>query len=149
MSRYCLLQYLSMAYIIMPFIFFCACSTSHKANGWYPIGNDINSKIIGKPLATVRDFCDIALIRDSICLEGDTIIQVVIQGNIKPEKLHIWIMGTERLIGNKLGFVFNDSIIIAPKINASIESGKFQINSSDTILLNNIYESLKQEIKQD
>ncbi len=149
MSRYCLLQYLSMAYIIMPFIFFCACSTSHKANGWYPIGNDINNKIIGKPLVTVRDFSDIALIRDSICLEGDTIIQVVIQGNIKPEKLHIWIMGTERLIGNKLGFVFNDSTIIAPKINARIESGKFQINSSDTILLNNIYESLKQEIKQD
>lgn len=46
-----------------------------------------------------------------------------------------WSDGTEHLIGERLGFVYNDSVITAPQVNARIESGTFQINSSDTTLL--------------
>ena len=50
---------------------------------------------------------------------------------------------TESRIGKRIGFVFNDSVIMAPTINCCIESGGFTINSPDKSLILEIFNSLK------
>lgn len=125
-----------------------ACSSHRKIDGWYPIAVYPDTSVVGKPLVTVKDFEDVVMLRDSHIMAGDTVTQVVIQGRVRPEKRRQWADGTERLIGQRLGFVYNDSVVIAPQVNARLESGAFQIISPDTVLLRNIYNSIKQQIKQ-
>jgi len=126
--------------VLLPLL--CACSSHHKIDGWYPLADYPDNSIVGKPLATVKDFERVVIVRDTFILESDTVSQLLIQGRVKPEKRRQWADGTERLIGKRLGFVYNDSVIIAPQINARIESGSFQINSLDTTLLNIICQNI-------
>ncbi len=125
----------------------CACSSNNRVDGWYPVSDYPDNLIVGKPLVTVNDFDNIALSRDSFVAEGDTVSLVLIQGRVKAEKQQQWADDTERMIGKRIGFVYNDSVVTAPQINARIESGSFQIISSDTILIKNIYNSILQQIK--
>lgn len=120
----------------------CACSSHRRADGWYLLAYNSDNSIVGKPLATVKDFERVVIVRDTFVINGDTVTQLLIQGQVKPEKRRQWADDTERLIGKRLGFRYNDSIITAPQINARIESGSFQINSPDTVLIRNIYNSI-------
>lgn len=131
------------AFQMVLFLILCACSSHRKADGWYPLADYPDNRIVGKPLAMVKDFESVAIIRDTFIIENDTVSQLSIQGRVKPEKRQQWADETERLIGKRLGFVYKDSVITAPQINARIESGSFQINSSDTTLLNLIYQNIK------
>lgn len=120
----------------------CACSSHRRVDGWYPVADYPDNSIVGKPLATVSDFEDVVLVRDTFVIEGDTVTQMLIQGRVSSKKRRQWADGTERLNGKRLGFVYKDSVISAPQINTRIESGSFQIFSPDTTLLNNIYHSI-------
>ncbi len=123
----------------------CACSSHRRADGWYLLADypdNSDNSIVGKPLATVKDFGRVMIVRDTFVINGDTVTRLLIQGQVKPEKRRQWADDTERLIGKRLGFIYNDSIITAPQINARIESGSFQINSPDTVLIRNIYNSI-------
>ena len=133
------------AFLMVLFLILCACSSHRKADGWYPLADYPDNSIVGKPLATVKDFESVAIVRDKFIIEYDTVSQLSIQGRVKPEKRQQWADGTERLIGKRLGFVYNDSVITAPQINARIESGSFQITSHDTVIIRNIYNSIKQQ----
>lgn len=130
------------AFLMVLLLILCACSSHHKIDGWYPVADYPDDSIVGKPLATVEDFESVVIVRDTFIVDSDTVSQLLIQGRVKPEKRQHWAEGTERLIGKRLGFVYNDSVITAPQINARIESGAFQINSSDTTLLNIIYQNI-------
>lgn len=132
------------ACFVLLLLILCACSTHRRADGWYPLADYPNNSIVGNPLATVKDFEDMMIVKDTFISDNDTVSQMLLQGRVKPEKRQQWADGTERLIGKRLGFVYNDSIITAPQINARIESGSFQINSADTIILINIYNSFKE-----
>ncbi len=121
----------------------CACSSNRRVDGWYPVADFPDNSIAGKPLATVKDFGEIGIVRDTFAINGETVTQLLIQGRVKPEKRQQWADGTERLIGKRLGFVFNDSVIYAPQINSRIESGSFQILSPDTTLLRKIFNKIK------
>lgn len=125
-------------FLMIPFLILCACSTHRRTDGWYPIADYPDNSIVGKPLVTVKDFDRITILRDTFIIEGDTVIQLLIQGRVKSEKRKQWADGTEQLIGRRLGFIFNDSVITAPKINTRIESGNFQITSPDSVLLKSI-----------
>lgn len=125
------------------FLTLCACSTHRRADGWYPIADYPDNSVIGKPLVTVKDFDKITILKDTFIIERDTVVQFLIQGRVKSEKRKQWADGTELLIGKRLGFIFNDSVITAPKINARIESGNFQIISPDTVLLKSIFSDLE------
>ncbi len=122
---------------------FVACSCQHRIDGWYPVADYPDNTIVGKPLATVRDFDTIVLERAPLIIESDTVRQLLICGIVKPEVRQSWADGTERLIGHRLGFVFNDSVITAPNVNARLESGSFEISSPDSTLIKRIYQSLK------
>lgn len=43
----------------------------------------------------------------------------------------------------RIGFVFKDSVIMAPTVNCRIESGSFTVNSPDKALMIKIYNTLK------
>lgn len=81
--------------------------------------------------------------------DGKSVCQTFIQGKLKPDKISDFADGTGKLIGRRLAFVFNDSVIMTPQINARIESGSFQITSPDTALLRSIYNSINNEIKNE
>ena len=130
------------AFLMVLLLLLCACTSHRKADGWYPVADYPDNSIVGKPLATVDDFESVVIVRDTFIVDSDTVCQLLIQGRVKPGKRQQWADGTERLIGKRLGFVYNDSGITAPQINARIESGSFQIISSDTTLLNIIYQNI-------
>lgn len=132
-------------FLMVLLLLLCACSSQRRADGWYPLADYPDNSIVGKPLATVKDFESLAIVRDTFIIKNDTVIQLLIQGRVKPEKRQHWAEGTERLIGKRLGFVYNDSVITAPQINARIGSGSFQIISHDTVIIRNIYNSIKQQ----
>jgi len=120
-----------------------ACASMHKGNGWYQLAEFPDNTIVGKPLVTAYDFEEVVLIDVDFVAGNDTVKRFLIQGRVKPEKRGLWADETERLIGHRIGFVFNDSVITSPQINTRIESGSFQITSPDTTLIRNIYNSLK------
>jgi len=131
------------AFVMVLLLILCACSSHHKIDGWYPLADYPDNSIVGKPLATVQDFERVAIVRDTFIIESDTVIQLLIQGRVKLEKRQHWAEGTESLIGKRLGFIYNDSVITAPQINARIESGSFQITNTDTTLIKELYNSVK------
>lgn len=135
------------SFLLVLLLILCACSSHHKIDGWYPLADYPDNSIVGKPLATVKDFERVAIVRDTFIIESDTVRQLLIQGRVKPEKRQQWADGTERLIGKRLGFVYNDSVITAPQINARIESGSFQITNTDTTLIKELYNSISQVTK--
>lgn len=124
------------------FVMFCACSSHRRVDGWYPVADYPDNTIVGNPLATVGDFEDVVVFKDTIVSEEDTVGLMLIQGRVKHGMRLQWADGTERLIGKRLGFVYDDSVVTAPQINARIESGSFQISSPDTALLRRIYNSI-------
>ena len=121
------------ALAITSLIFF-ACSTAHRDNGWYPV--DDSDNIEGEAIVTTDDF-------ERVSLDTLTAPDIAfIQGVLKQEKISEWTETTEQRIGKRIGFVYNDSVIMAPTINCRIESGSFSINSSDKQLIIEIYNSL-------
>lgn len=135
------------AFLMVLLLILCACSSHRKADGWYPLADYPDNSIVGKPLATVKYFERVAIVRDTFIIDNDTVSQLLIHGRVKPEKRKQWADGTERLIGKRLGFVYNDSVITAPQINARIESGSFQITNTDTTLIKELYNSISQVTK--
>lgn len=124
----------------------CSCTSDDREDGWYHVSGLPSDTIIGEPLVTVRDFEAVVFVKDTFVIEGKSLCQIRIDGRVRPEKLQQWADGTERLIGKRLGFVYDDSVITAPQVNARIESGSFQVNSSDTTLLRKIYNSIQKAI---
>lgn len=122
-----------------------ACSTHRRVDGWYKVADYPDNCIIGEPLATVNDFETVEITRDSFVISGETVRHIYIYGRVKPDKRRFWADATERMIGKRLGFVYNDSLITAPQINARIESGSFQINNTDSTLLKAIYNPIINE----
>ncbi len=112
-------------------IFLCSCSTQRRANGFYEIADYPDDRIIGKPIVKIADFERVVI---------DTISPMpIIEGRFKPSAKAKFADATERLTGHRIGFVFYDSIVMAPQVNCRIESGNFQIISPDTALIKRIY----------
>ena len=114
-----------------------ACSSAHRVNGWYPVADSPENKIEGKAIVTSKDF-------DAVSLDTVTSPDIaIIEGKLKADKVQKWADATESRIGKRIGFVFNDSVIMAPTVNCRIESGGFSINSPDKALIIEIFNSLK------
>ncbi|MDE5713550.1 MAG: hypothetical protein K2I16_08015 [Muribaculaceae bacterium] len=113
-----------------------ACSSAHRVNGWYPVADSPENKIEGKAIVTIKDFETVSL--DTVTSQDIS----VIEGKLKADKVQKWADATESRIGKRIGFVFNDSVIMAPTVNCRIESGDFTINSLDKALILEIYNSL-------
>ena len=102
-----------------------ACSSAHRVNGWYPVADIPANKIEGNVIVTAKDFDVVNL--DTVSFSD----MAIIEGKLRAGKVKKWADATENRIGKRMGFVFNDSVIMAPTINCRIESGSFTINSPD------------------
>ena len=114
-----------------------ACSSAHRVNGWYPVADIPENKIEGNVIVTAKDFDVVNL--DTVSFSD----MAIIEGKLRASKVKKWADATENRIGKRIGFVFNDSVIMAPTINCRIESGSFTINSPDKVLMSKIYNTLK------
>lgn len=119
-----------------------ACSTAHRVNGWYAVADSPENKIEGKAIVTTKDFNVVTL--DTVSYPDIA----VIEGKLKVDKVQKWADASENRIGKRIGFVFNDSVIMAPTVNCRIESGSFTINSPDKALIIGIYKSLNDNKKR-
>lgn len=119
-----------------------ACSTAHRVNGWYAVADSPENKIEGKAIVTTEDF-DVVIL-DTLSYPD----MAVIEGKLKVDKVQKWADATGKRIGKRIGFVFNDSVIMAPTVNCRIESGSFTINSLDKVLILEIYKSLNDNKKR-
>lgn len=109
-------------------IFGSVQSSAHKENGWYRIIDGAKDSISPYPIVTVKEFTGLRL-------EKDFFGRSVITGCISKHKLSAWADSTERSIGKRIGFLFNDTVLTAPRVNMRLESGTFQIctqNDNDT-----------------
>ncbi len=114
-----------------------ACSPARRVNGWYPVSDNSENMIEGNAIITAKDF-------DVVTLDTASFSDMaIIEGKLKAGKVKKWADATENRIGKRIGFVFNDSVIMAPTVNCRIESGSFTINSPDKALMAKIYNTLK------
>ena len=118
----------------------CSQSIKHRENGWYHIIGGQKDSIASSPIVTVKEFA-------SLRLEKDFFGKAVITGSVSKHKLQAWADSTEHLIGKRIGFVFNDSVITAPRINMRLESGNFQISNPHNYDMLSLYRSLLKEKK--
>lgn len=118
-------------------VILCACSSPRRVNGWYPVSDNSENMIEGNAIITAKDFDVVTL--DTVSFPDIAIIE----GKLKAGKVKKWADATENRIGKKIGFVFNDSVIMAPTVNCRIESGSLTINSPDKVLMSKIYNTLK------
>ena len=112
---------------------------THNVNGWYPVADFPENKIEGKAFVTTKDFAEVSI--DTVSFPD----MAVIEGRLKAQMIQQWANATEARIGKRIGFVFKDSVIMAPTVNCRIESGSFTINSPDKALMLEIYNSLKEK----
>ena len=115
-------------------------SAKHRENGWYRIIDGQKDSIASRPIVTVKEFA-------SLRLDNDFFGKAVITGSVSKHKLQAWADSTEQLIGKRIGFVFNDSVITAPRINMRLESGNFQISNPHNYDMLSLYKSLLKEKK--
>lgn len=130
--------YLLLLGLSLPSISCSQEQTSQKENGWYHIIDEQQDSISQEPIVTVKDFVELNL-------EFDSFGKSVISGKVSKVKLEKWADATEKSIGKRIGFVFNDTVITAPQVNARIESGNFQISNPYEYDLKRIYRQLLKE----
>ena len=133
--------------LIMPVLFLCAVSFSgcmdnreklHYENGWYHVIQGQEDSIAREPIVTVKDIVRLRL-------DSDYFGKYAIVGQISKHKLKRWGDETEKAIGQKIAFVFNDTVITAPQVNCRIESGTFQITSLSDSSLPAIFKAIRKE----
>ena len=118
----------------------CSQSIKHRENGWYRITDGQKDSIASLPIVTVKEFA-------SLRLDTDVFGKAVITGSVSKHNLQAWANSTEQLINKRIGFVFNDSVITAPRINMRLESGNFQISNPHNYDMLSLYRSLLKEKK--
>ena len=112
----------------------------HRENGWYRIIDGQKDSIASQPIVTVKEFA-------ALRLDKDVFGKAAIIGRVSKHKLQAWADSTEQLIGKRIGFIFNDSVITAPQVNMKIESGTFQITTLRNYDMSALYRSLLKEKK--
>lgn len=109
-------------------------------NGWYHIADGQKDSILLPPIVTVKDFVKLRL-------DTDFYGKYSIVAQVSKRKLKDWADATEKAIGKRIGFVFNDSVISDPQVNMRIENGTFQITNREGKGIKAIYRALLQEKK--
>lgn len=113
-------------------------SAAHRENGWYRIVDGQLDSIALTPIVTVKDFVELRL-------DTDFYGKVGIAGRVNERKRKVWADATEQSVGQRIGFVYNDSVICDPRVNMRIESGNFQISNRQGTGIAELYHRLLEE----
>lgn len=121
-------------------LLFVACD-SHRPDGWYHLSE--NGTPLSRPIVVVNDFEAVRL--DSTA-SGDGGMIYYIAGSLTEDKRPFFYDATCKAIGKQIAFVFEDSVVCAPRVNQGIESGNFGIGLNDADLAYRIWESLERQL---
>lgn len=113
-------------------------SAIHRESGWYHVVNPNEDSMSLKPIVTVKDFV-------ALRIDSDGNGTCVIVGQISRHKQKKWAKETEKAIGRQIAFIFNDSVITCPRVNAKLENGIFQISAPSGYDLKSIYTQIRRE----
>ena len=111
-----------------------------RKDGWYHVTEGKNDSLEAMPFIGLDDIAALQPDKDG---NG----RYVILGQVKEEKTDTWADETEKAIGRKIAFVFNDSVLTAPMVNARIASGRFLITGPDSKGLEAIYRRIMQKME--
>ena len=111
-----------------------------RKDGWYHVTEGKNDSLEAMPFIGLDDIAALQPDKDG---NG----RYVILGQVKEEKTDTWADETEKAIGRKIAFVFNDSVLTAPMVNARIASGRFLITGPDSKGLEAIYQRIMQKME--
>lgn len=131
MKTFCL----SLLGLSFSLVTYCQVLKSQRENGWYNITDGQQDSISQNPIVTTKDFTELSWVSDSF---GKSLIA----GKVNKLKMQKWADATEKGIGKRIGFIFNDTVITDPQVNARIESGSFQISNPYGYDLKRIYHQL-------
>lgn len=110
---------------------------THRENGWYHVTDAPNDSLSLEPIVTTKDFISLKV--------EDYAGKYVIRGKVSQFKMKKWARETEKAIGQRIAFLFNDSILTTVHVNSKIENGIFEITSTLDQRLPDIYRQLRQE----
>lgn len=126
---------------LFPLLFSCNQKRDvSRQNGWYYILDNRKDSISDEPIVTVKDF--VALRLDSSEMSGQPFYEIV--GRVSKYKLNAWGDATEKVIGKRIGFVYNNEVITCPQVNMRLESGYFSI-SNPAYDIKDLFYQIRQE----
>lgn len=111
-----------------------------KENGWYYVVDGEKNDVSHDPIVTVKEFTSLKL--DSA--GNPPRYQIV--GTISKHKWKKWEDATEKAVGKQIGFVFNNEVITAPKVNMKLEKGRFAISNPYGHDLKLIFHQIRREM---
>lgn len=114
---------------------------THRTSGWYHLYASPTDSIGQTPIVTLKDCAALEL---NTGPHG----HYTIIGQVKEHLLEHWADETEKAIGQRIAFVWNDSILTAPRVNARITGGRFQISSRHSERLPALYREMQQEMEE-
>lgn len=95
---------------------------THRPDGWYHVREGRADSLDTAPFITLKDIA-------ALELDTDAYGRHVITGKVREDKRERWADETAKAVGRRIAFVWRDSVLTAPHVNASIESGHFQISN--------------------
>ncbi len=105
---------------------------SQRPDGWYHVREGRADSLDAAPFITLEDIA-------ALELDTDAYGKHVITGKVREDKRKHWTDETAKAIGRRIAFVWQDSVLTAPRVNARIESGHFQISSRNDRELPTVY----------
>ncbi len=115
--------------------------TLKRENGWYYLYDNRKDSISTDAIVTVKDFVALAL--DSTLSSGKMVYQIY--GTISKHKRNKWADATEKAIGNRIGFIYNDEVIASPQVNMRIDGGRFSISDIYGHDMRTLFNRIRQE----
>ncbi|MEG0559432.1 MAG: hypothetical protein RR513_02850 [Muribaculaceae bacterium] len=124
-------------------IWFISC-TSDRSNGWYYIADEEKDSISITPIVIVADFETLELDSSVNIQKGDVVYQIC--GTMNKQASMKWAKATEKQIGKRIGFIYNNEVICDPYVNCRIENGRFAISTNKGYNLPKLYNDLQKEL---
>ncbi|MBC5645869.1 hypothetical protein H8S77_23625 [Parabacteroides sp. BX2] len=139
----CLLILIAIASVIVLEPNSCNAQTIERENGWYYIMEGRKDSISKESIITVKDFAFLRL--DSFSYSDNRMMYMIV-GTINQPQVSRWADATERSIGKRICFVFDNKVITDPKVNARIESGAFSISTYKGYDLKTMFRQIREEM---
>lgn len=124
-------------------ISYCNAQTAERENGWYYIMEGRKDSISKESIITVKDFFFLRL--DSFSYSDNRMMYMIV-GTINQSQVSRWADATERSIGKRICFVYDNNVITDPQVNARIESGAFSISTYKGYDLKTMFRQIREEM---
>ena len=112
-----------------------------RPKGWYYLTNGATDSLSNKPIVTITDFETLRL-DSSVNKKGEIIYQIV--GTFNKEASTKWADATEKSIGKRIGFIYNNEVVCDPYVNCQINNGAFAISTNGEYNIKELYKKLTQ-----